>query len=48
MAQRKAKILDVYCNEALQKGAVDAIVISPSKVFTAAWVRLRCQYSCLE
>jgi predicted metal-binding protein len=48
MAQRKAKILDVYCNEALQRGAADAVVISPSKVFTAAWVRLRCQYGCSE
>ena len=44
----KLKKLDVYCNEALHKGAADAVVVSPSKVCTAAWVRLRCQYGCSE
>jgi len=43
-----AKKLDVYCNEARRLGAVDALVISPSRVFTAAWVRLRCQFGCSE
>lgn len=48
MAARNGKELDAYLNEALEKGATDAIVISTSKVFTAAWVRLRCQYGCSE
>lgn len=40
--------LKPYCDEARQGGALDAIVISPSKVVTAAWVRLRCQFGCSE
>jgi predicted metal-binding protein len=44
----KATKLDTYCKKALESGATDAIVVSPSKVFTAAWVRLRCQYGCSE
>lgn len=38
-----------FCNAARQMGALDAVVILPSRqVFTAAWVRLRCQYGCSE
>jgi predicted metal-binding protein len=48
MATRKGKELDVYLKDAQERGATDAVVISPSKVFTAAWVRLRCQYGCSE
>jgi predicted metal-binding protein len=44
----KPKKLDVYCDKARERGAADAVVISPSKVFTAAWVRLRCQFGCSE
>jgi predicted metal-binding protein len=44
----KPKKFDVYCNEARRSGALDAVVISPSKVFTATWVRLRCQFGCSE
>ena len=40
--------LETFCNDALKMGAIDAIVISPKKVFTATWVRLRCQYGCSE
>ena len=29
-------------------GALDAVVVSPQQVFTATWVRLRCQYGCSE
>jgi predicted metal-binding protein len=29
-------------------GAMDAIVVSPQQVFTATWVRLRCQYGCSQ
>jgi predicted metal-binding protein len=40
--------LDVFCNEARQMGAIDTVVVSPQQVFTATWVRLRCQYGCSE
>jgi predicted metal-binding protein len=40
--------MDAFCNEARQMGASDALVVSPSQVFTATWVRLRCQYGCSE
>jgi predicted metal-binding protein len=43
-----SKNLENFCREALEMGALDAKVISPQKVFTAAWVRLRCQYGCSE
>ncbi|OHB81036.1 MAG: hypothetical protein A2W31_10460 [Planctomycetes bacterium RBG_16_64_10] len=29
-------------------GASDAVIVSPQQVFTATWVRLRCQYGCSE
>jgi predicted metal-binding protein len=38
--------IETFCEEARAMGALDAVVISPQKVFTAAWVRLRCQYGC--
>lgn len=44
----KTTKLDAYCKEALAGGVTDAVVVSPSKVFTAAWVRLRCQFGCSE
>jgi predicted metal-binding protein len=44
----KLKKLDAYCNQALKRGLADAVVISTSKVFTADWVRLRCQFGCSE
>ena len=38
-----------FCNEAKELGALDAVIISPSRqVSTATWVRLRCQYGCSE
>jgi predicted metal-binding protein len=40
--------LGTFCDEALELGAVDALAISPRQVFTATWVRLRCQYGCSE
>lgn len=43
-----SKKLETYCQEARRQGALDAVVISPSRVFTAAWVRLRCQFGCSE
>ncbi len=41
--------LEVFCNKARKMGALDAVVVSPPKqVFTAVWVRLRCQFGCSE
>lgn len=41
--------LKFFCNKARRMGALDAVVVSPPKqVFTAVWVRLRCQYGCSE
>jgi predicted metal-binding protein len=57
MKRKPHKSLDIprqqslreLCDEARQMGALDAVVISPPRqVFTATWVRLRCQYGCLE
>src|SRR3972149_7701218 len=42
------KHVETFCKEARDMGALDAVVISPQKVFTAAWVRMRCQYGCSE
>lgn len=42
------KKISVFCREACRMGALDAVVVSPTKVFTATWVRLRCQYGCSE
>ena len=35
-----------YIKLALEKGALEAKVISASSIKTAAWTRLRCQYGC--
>jgi predicted metal-binding protein len=41
--------LESFCQEARQMGVLDAVVVSPPRqVFTATWVRLRCQYGCSE
>jgi len=42
------KQLETFCKQARRRGALDAVVISPQKVFTATWVRLRCQFGCSE
>jgi predicted metal-binding protein len=42
------KQITLFCREARRMGALDAVVVSPAKVFTATWVRLRCQYGCSE
>jgi predicted metal-binding protein len=42
-----ARELEAFCAEARKLGALDAVVVSPPRqVFTATWVRLRCQYGC--
>ena len=45
--QTPKKLAEV-CREARRLGALDAAVVSPAKVFTATWVRHRCQYGCSE
>jgi predicted metal-binding protein len=39
-------MLEKYCNNALDMGVDDVLVISPERVFTAPWVRIKCQYGC--
>ena len=43
-----SKRIRTFCDEARRLGALDAVIVSPQKVFTATWVRLRCQYGCSE
>lgn len=38
--------LKPYLEIALKRGVTDAIVIETSKVFTDAWVKMRCQFGC--
>ena len=38
--------LEPYLQIALGKGVTDAVVIDTSKIFTEAWVRMKCQYGC--
>jgi predicted metal-binding protein len=40
------KQLKLYLQMALEKGVTDAVVIETSKVFTEAWVRMKCQFGC--
>ncbi|MGI6417072.1 MAG: DUF2284 domain-containing protein [Thermoguttaceae bacterium] len=49
LSMATAKQIESFCDEARQMGALDAVAVSPSRqVFTATWVRLRCQYGCSE
>ena len=43
-----SKQLESLCRQARDMGALDAVVVSPPQVPTAAWVRLRCEYGCSE
>jgi predicted metal-binding protein len=38
--------LQRFLDQARKLGAVDAKVVDPASVVTAAWVRLKCQYGC--
>jgi predicted metal-binding protein len=38
--------MEVYTKAALEKGARNAVIIETSKIFTAPWVRLKCQFGC--
>jgi predicted metal-binding protein len=40
------KSLKPYLAMALKGGATDAVVIPPSQVVTAPWVRMKCQFGC--
>ena len=41
--------IEAFCARAREMGALGAVVVSPPRqVFTATWVRLRCQYGCSE
>jgi len=40
------KPLEIYCQEALEKGFEGARVIDPHSVVTAEWVRVKCQFGC--
>jgi predicted metal-binding protein len=42
------KRLESFCDEARRQGAQHAVVVATQQVFTATWVRLRCQYGCSE
>jgi predicted metal-binding protein len=35
-----------FINKALEMGATDAKIISPEQVFTAEWVKRKCQFGC--
>ena len=40
------KNLDKYCQTAIDRGASHALVTHPSRIVTAPWVRLKCQFGC--
>jgi predicted metal-binding protein len=40
------KKLSRYVTKALKAGMDHAMVVQPSKVFTAPWVRMKCQFGC--
>jgi predicted metal-binding protein len=42
----KLKSLKPYLAMVLKGGATDAVVIPPSQVVTAPWVRMKCQFGC--
>ena len=46
MGKRMLPVPSVYIRCARELHATDAKVIDPKNVFTAEWVRLKCQYGC--
>ncbi len=40
------EIIDKFCASAIERGATNAVLIHPSSVVTAQWVRLKCQFGC--
>ncbi len=45
-ARRSPKQFEPYVATAGRRGIDDAVIIDPSKVVTAPWVRMKCQYGC--
>jgi len=46
MKKKPHPTIRYFINRACELGAKEAKVISPQKVFTAEWVRRKCQYGC--
>jgi predicted metal-binding protein len=40
------KSLENYCKRALEMGIDEAKIIDPRSIFTAEWVRMKCQFGC--
>jgi predicted metal-binding protein len=38
--------LESYCDRVKSQGVDDALIVKTSSVFTAPWVRLKCQFGC--
>ena len=38
--------MERYMKAALEKGARNAVIVETSKIVTAPWVRLKCQFGC--
>jgi predicted metal-binding protein len=41
------EVMNRYLAEARKRGVDDAIVVETSKVYTAPWVRMKCQFGCI-
>jgi len=46
MSEKSLPLPTYFIKRAQKLGAKKAIIISPKKVFTAEWVRRKCQYGC--
>jgi predicted metal-binding protein len=40
------RLMSAYAAMALQRGVDDALIVETSKVYTAPWVRMKCQFGC--
>jgi len=40
--------LERYCSQSVERGATHAKQIHPSTVITAPWVRMKCQFGCIN
>jgi predicted metal-binding protein len=43
---KRTKDLAPYIKMACQRGVDDAVVVETSRVVTAPWVRMKCQFGC--
>jgi predicted metal-binding protein len=46
MKSKKLPLHEHFISRACKLGAIEAKIISPKQVFTAEWVRRKCQYGC--